>query len=79
MQFSSVYRPSKETLKLFRIKQLISQSNSLDQQDIANNFISYLTRNRRDLDYEDFGLGGEVAKFYERREFNTLWQEVTDV
>jgi len=30
LQFRSVYRPSKETLKLFRIKQLISQSNSLD-------------------------------------------------
>ena len=73
LQFSSVFRPSRETLSQFRIKQLLSNSNAPDFRDVCSNFLSYLVRNRNDIEYEDFGLNQEDTKYFGRREINTLW------
>ena len=79
LQFSSVFRPTKDTLRQFRMKQLLSNSNAPDYRDVCSNFLSYLVRNRNDVEYEDFGLDEEDTKYFARREINTLWQEVTDI
>jgi hypothetical protein len=79
VQFSSVYRPTKETLRLFRMKPLLSNSNAADYRDVCSNFLSYMVRNKNDVEYSDFGLDEEETKYMSRREINTLWQEVSEI
>ena len=61
------------------MKQLLSSPNAPDFRDVCSNFLSYLVRNRNDLEYEDFGLDFDDSKYFGRREINTLWQELTDI